>query len=788
MSRGGPTEDETCRKYVVPLLKAARWDDDQIVEQYRITDGRVVPLGRRYERKKERRTDYLLQMRPGVSVALVEAKRSYKLPGDGLQQAMRDAQDLDLPLAYSSNGKGIVEHDFDTGRQAELSNFPSPDETWNRYLAWKGIADDRITSTLELPFSRDLRNPDGTVKEPRYYQTVAIQRSIQRIVASEKRLLLTMATGTGKTFTALQIVWKLWNDIWLGRKPRVLYLADRNVLVDQPITREFKPVFGDSVWKIQTELKTGREVYFALYQALADSGDSLGLFRDYSPGYFDLIIVDECHRGSASDESSWRAILEHFTEATQLGMTATPRRDENRDTYEYFGEPIYTYSLAQGIEDGFLAPYRVRRVVLSPDAYGWQPEPGELDRFGREIPDDLYTTREFERVVSLLTRTELAAKHLTRYLKATDRFDKTIVFCVDQEHAEQMRMALHNENGDITAQHPHYIARIVSDEGEVGRDHLDNFADPEKATPVIATTSRLLSTGVDLPTVKNIVIFRPIGSMIEFKQIIGRGTRLYPDADKMVFDIIDYSRATALFEDPAFDGPPEAPPIVDEVGGDDDEPLVVEEPEPEFVDEPGREPDVEDLEGRAEKYYVDDVAVYVTSDTFYLIDEETGRPRAVEYRHYVGDQVRALYAQTDDLRARWRTIDGRDEVRAALAERGIAFEELAERAGLVEADPFDLLIHLAWNAPMVSRRERASRVRREHAQLMEQFREEARAVLDELLEKYAEYGVSELSDLGVLQVAPFPAFGTPTQIAELFGGPGGLKDAVNALQEALYAA
>lgn len=377
-------------------------------------------------------------------------------------------------------------------------------------------------------------------------------------MSARQRMLITMATGTGKTFVAMQIVSKLRQSGWTGdRKPRVLYLADRNILVDQPMDREFLPAFGEAVWKVSGDSKTGREIYFALYQSIADSKEGPGIFRDYPKDYFDLIIVDECHRGSARDDSTWRAILEHFEPAVQIGMTATPRReDENLDTYSYFGNPIYEYSLAQGIEDGFLAPYLVHRVVLSPDASGWSPTPEQLDLFGREIPDDLYTTPDFERVVSLLVRTRAAARHLTEYMTRTDRMAKTIVFCVNQEHAEQMRMELHNANVDMAKQFPHYVARIVSDEGEVGRALLDDFTDPERDVPVIVTTSKLLSTGVDVPTCRNIVLFKPIGSMVEFKQIIGRGTRLFPDQDKLFFRIIDYAGATHLFADPDFDGVP----------------------------------------------------------------------------------------------------------------------------------------------------------------------------------------------------------------------------------------
>jgi len=563
----GPLEAETCRDYVVPRLRDAGWSEDRIVEQYPVTDGRIAVVRGKHRRGERLRADYLLEVEPGFAVAVVEAKREHRLPSDGLQQAMRYAELLDLPLAYSTNGTGIVEHDFDTGLQTALDRFPSPDEAWRRYRAWKGIAGEDAAAAVLRPFARQLRNPDGTVKAPRYYQRVAIERALEAILGGRKRVLLTLATGTGKTFVSLQIVWKLSAGRWPAgsRNPRILYLADRNILVDQPIEREFRRVFEDAIWKIRGEAKTGREVYFALYQALADTGEGLGLFRDYPADYFDLVIVDECHRGSARDDSTWRAILEHFAPAAQLGMTATPLREDNRDTYAYFGNPVYEYSLAQGIEDGFLAPYRVRRVVLSPDAYGWRPDQGQLDLFGREIPPGLYETRHFERVVSLLARTELAARHLTGYLKRTGRMAKTIVFCVDSDHAEQMRAALHRENADLTRQHPHYVARIVSDEGDVGTEHLGNFADVESETPVIATTSKLLSTGVDLPTVENIVLFKPIGSIVEFKQIIGRGTRLYPDADKLSFEIIDYSGATALFEDPAFDGPPETV-VEEEIG------------------------------------------------------------------------------------------------------------------------------------------------------------------------------------------------------------------------------
>lgn len=792
----GPLEKDTCRDYVVPLLEGAGWKD-RFVEQYRITDGKVVPIPRTARRRRDHkrdeplRADYVLEYEPHLPVAVVEAKREHRRPGDGTQQAMRYAELLRLPLAYSTNGKGIVEHDFDTGRETDLDAFPPPEEIWRRYRAWMGIVDDVATEATLLPFNRDLRLPDGRVKEPRYYQRAAISAALDSILKDKRdRVLLTLATGTGKTFVALQVVWKLWQSRWReGRKPRFLYLADRNILVDQPIAREFKPVFGDAVWKVQGEAKTGREVYFALYQSLADSGDALGVFRDYPQDYFDLVIVDECHRGSARDESSWRVILEHFAPAVQLGMTATPLRTENADTYRYFGDPVYTYSLAQGINDGFLAPYRVRRVVLSPDALGWSPDAGQLDRFGREIPEGVYETKHFERVVSLLMRTDAAARHLSEYLKRTDRLAKTIVFCVDSEHASQMRQALINANTDLARQYPNYVARIVSDEGDVGREQLGDFADPERETPVIATTSQLLSTGVDLPTVRNIVLFKPIGSMVDFKQIIGRGTRLYPDDDKLTFEIIDYSGATALFEDPEFDGPPEAPPMTEEIDeqGETVGDLEVAEPEPEYGESDG-ELDEDDVEEVAErKFYVEDGTAYIVAEGIYLPDPTTGRLRLAEYADYLTDVIRRLYPTASELRAAWTAPAGRAEVAEALLRRGIDLDEAAARLELAELDPLDLLVHVAWNGDAITRRERVSRLRSRDTEFLEAFAPEARDVLEDLLDKYAEHGIAQLDDLRVLEVPPLDRHGSPVEIATRFGGRTELQEAVERLEELLYA-
>jgi type I restriction enzyme R subunit len=800
-SRHGPTEADTCRDYVVPRLKEAGWEEDQIAEQYRITDGRVISVGTKHRRDTPLRADYVLEYRPGLPIAVVEAKRVYSIPGKGLQQAKRYASLLDIPFSYSTNGEGIVEDDRNTGIERDgLVGFPSPQALWARFREWGGIDDDLAAAGLLQPFNRALRNADGSVKEPRYYQRTAINRSVKAILGGDKRLLLTMATGTGKTFVAMQVVWKLWNVNWRpDRNARILYLADRNILVDQPIEREFRPAFGTGegspIWKLRGEAKLGREIYFGLYQQLADSAGGLdGMYRDFAPDFFDLVIVDECHRGSARADSSWRAILNHFAPATQLGMTATPKRDESIDSYDYFGGSIFEYSLAQGIEDGFLAPYRVRRVVLSPDAHGWAPDRGQLDLFGKEIPDGLYTTKDFERVVSLLTRTEAAATHLTGYLRRTDQWAKTIVFCVNQEHADQMRRALHNANADVAKDHPTYVVRIVSEEGDVGRSHLSNFADTEMPFPVIATTSELLSTGVDMPTVKNIVLFRPVGSMAMFKQMIGRGTRLFPEEDKLSFDIIDYSGATALFNDREFDGPPER--VVHEEIDDEGhatEDTVVEQAEPGF--EPPTvdgvpdniAPDDLDEEPRA-KFYVDDAEVWVTAEAVYHLDPVTERLRLVEYRDFVAETVRSLFPDANELRSKWASRVGRQDVVDALARHGIDADDLVERTAMADADPFDVLVHVAWNQPLATRIERARRVRREHEAFFEEFQPAAREVLAYLLDKYAEHGISELDDLAVLEVPPLSSLGTPAEIAARFGSPDALRTAVSRLSALVYIA
>ncbi|HSV67181.1 MAG TPA: DEAD/DEAH box helicase family protein [Mycobacteriales bacterium] len=794
MARRGRNEKDTCREYVLPALESAGWHHEQIEPEYRITDGRVV-LRNRPGREEQVRADYALEITPGFPLAVVEAKREYARPSDGLQQAKDYAEFLDLPVALATNGHGIVEFDFRTGRESTLGVFPRPDELWERYRVWKGIVDDPVAEVLREPFNAALRNADGTAKEPRYYQRIAIHRAVAATLTGRRRMLLTMATGTGKTFTALQIVWKVWR-YWQARSEsgtrRVLYLADRDKLIDDPLQKYFKRVFDTSVHRIRGESTTSRSIYFATYQALDDSSPS-PRYWDYPPGYFDLIIVDECHRGSARADSSWRQILEHFAPAAQLGLTATPKRDDNVDTYRYFGDPLYSYTLRQGINDGFLAPYRVRRVVLSPDAHGWRPDPGQLDRFRREIPDELYATSDFERVVSLLTRTEAAGRYLTDYLVATDRMAKMVIFCVDSEHAADMRAAMANANADIGRQHPDYTVRIVSAEGDRGRAQLERFQDEETSTPVVVTTAKLLSTGVDIPTLRTVVLFKPIRSMVEFKQIIGRGSRLAPDFDKLAFEIIDFTGATRLFEDPDFDGAAEreVDERVDERG------RVVEDAEARDQavggDSAGDDPahaehEADAVPPHARKFYVDDTEVYLTADAVYLTDPDTDRLRLVEYTDYVAESVRRLFPTPAGLRRGWREAGSRAEIAENLARRGIDLVELSERAGLSDVDAFDVLVHVAWNEPVLTRHERVRRVRRDQGDFFGRYRPAAREVLDLLLERYAEHGIDDLADLRALELEPVNELGTAVQIAGRFDTTARLHAAIAELQRHLYAA
>jgi len=822
------TEADTCRKFVLPVLYATGWDDDHIAEQHYITNGKIKVVGNKHIRMKGKKPDYILLHTPDYPIAVIEAKAFYKKPSDGLGQAKEYAEILDVKFAYSTNGNGIVEFDYTTGQQKEIERIPTPEQLWKRFSDYRQIEPETAEKILH-PNNRQVLDWNGKPKRPRYYQQIAINRACEAIFKGRKRALLTMATGTGKTFTAMQIIWKVWDQKWnlkgKGLHPKILYLADRNILVDEPRREYFDPVFGNAVHKISGEAVKGREIYFGIYQALAESENKEGLYKQFDRDFFDLIIVDECHRGSAREDSTWREILEYFQPATQIGMTATPKHykppeqkgkkskkkpTDNIDTYKYFGEPIYTYSLRQGIEDGFLAPYRVKRVVTNVDAKGIRFPAGTLDKNGNEIPDKEFTTTDFERILSLPSRNEIAAKYLVDYLNEAGIFDnKTIIFCVDQEHALVVRDKIRERISGVLKEHSDFCERVTCEEGNIGLNHLGNFKDVEKISPGILTSSQMLTTGVDMPTVKNVVLFATINSIVTFKQIIGRGTRIREDKDKLWFTIIDFTGATKLFADTDFDGPSEHLQI--EIIGEDGEIKDVwaekhegeEEPEEPEVSEEGTEVTLPDgtqvntqtgeitIEGpeeppRIRKYYIEDgVNVWIVSNSVMLLDPSGKVLQTVEYREYVAGEVKKLFTSSSLLESRWTEDDERLLIVSELEKRGIHLTDLQEITGNRDADPFDLLLHVAYNTPLKTRREKANRVQREYKKFFEKYQGPAREILQILLEKYTEFGSDQLLTSEILEVPPITKFGTPVEIFEIFGGPTKTKEAMTQLYKYL---
>lgn len=812
-------ETNTCRQYVEPKLEAAGWNGSQhdYTEQYYFTAGKLRPKNRRQPRGNRKFADYLLLYNGDFPLAVVEAKRKHKTPDDGLDQARDYAQILGVKFAYSTNGKGIVEYDFTTGLQSDVvDTFPSPDELWQRLRASQGLNDEVIASRLSSSFDDVAEkllipfNPNNG-KEPRYYQRIAINRAVEAILRERKRLLITMATGTGKTSVAFQICWKLANIGWNAdgdhRSPRILFLADRNVLVDDPMTKDFASFGEDKIHKIQGSATKGRELYFAIYQAIAQDKMRPGLYREFSVDYFDLIIVDECHRGSAKDESNWRAILEYFQPAYQLGLTATPKRQDNVDTYAYFGNPIYTYTLKQGIEDGFLAPYRVYRITTRSDKDGWQPVKGQLDRYGRTIPAELYQTPDFERKLVRSVRTLAIAQHITDFLKRTDRHAKTIVFCVDEEHVKEMVKTLNNLNADITKDNPDYISRITSDAGEIGKAKLYQFKDVQNTSHVIAVTSKLLTTGVDIPLCQNVVLVRVIRSMTDFKQMIGRGTRVKEEKGKTYFNILDYTNSTVLFEDKDFDGDPaliqeseidEQGHIIPDSVQTQDLELDGDSNYPTLDDHGSRTAEVEadpnfgwhglpadDGDEAPRKFYADGGTEEILDERRYDLDEQQ-QLRLSRLVDFTREQVRTLYRSSVEIQQRWVDLEQRSEIIELLAERGIDFDDLKDVAGLPDVDPFDLLCHIAFDAPAMTYKQRAERLRRRNPDLFTRYGEDARAILETLVNKYAEHGASEL-DLKTTLKVNFPEYNV-VEIADKFGGVPQFRAAMLQLQNLLYSA
>jgi len=788
MDKKSLSERDICTKYITPAIVQAGWDThSQIREEVQFTDGRIIVRGRMVSRGKARRADYVLYHKPDLPIAVVEAKDNNHGLGDGMQQAIEYGQALDVPFVYSSNGDGFLEHDFTATsgpaeREIALDAFPSPGELWQRYRSGKGI-DDAIEPLVTQEYYTDTAG-----KTPRYYQHIAINRTVEAIAKGQDRILLVMATGTGKTYTAFQIIWRLWKS---KARKRVLFLADRNILVDQTRTNDFKP-FGGAMTKIgNRRVDKSYEVYLSLYQAITGTEEIQNIYREFSPDFFDLIVVDECHRGSAAEDSIWREILEYFSSATQIGLTATPKETEYVSNIHYFGEPVYTYSLKQGIEDGFLAPYKVVRIDLDKDLTGWRPEQGKTDKHGRLVEDRIYNQRDFDRNLILEKRTELVARKVTEFLKGTDRFDKAIVFCEDIDHAERMRQCLVNENTDLVNENYRYVMRITGDNQE-GKDQLDNFIDPESRHPVVVTTSRLMTTGVDAQTCKLIVLDRIIQSMTEFKQIIGRGTRINEDYGKFFFTIMDFKKATELFADPLFDGDP----VQIYEPGPDDSPVPPEEEEtPEGGEEGEGEGEVDvgggviivdppTGGGGRVKYVINDVEVEIVAERVQYYGKD-GKLITESLRDYTRKAVEEEFQSLDDFLRRWEEAEMKEAVIAELEEQGVLLEALAEEVGK-DFDPFDLVCHVAFGQPPLTRRERAENVRKRD--YFSRYGEEARAVLDALLDKYADEGIKNIESMSVLRLSPINELGTPIEIVKSFGGRDDYLKAIRELETELYRA
>lgn len=813
MDKRALSERDICTKFITPALRKAGWDEMlQIRENFGFTKGRIIVRGKLVTRGKAKFADYVLYFKPNIPLALIEAKDNNHSVGDGMQQGLDYATTLDIPFVFSSNGDGFVFHDR-TGADSvteitlALDAFPSPTDLWARYRAWKGLNPEAEQIVLQDYYD------DGSGKRtPHYYQVNAVNAAIEAITKGRDRILLVMATGTGKTYTAFQIIWRLWKA---GRKKRILFLADRNVLIDQTMVNDFRPFGGvmaklsarsntiekadGTVADLTTAIDSGRainksyEVYLGLYQAITGPEERQKLFREFSPGFFDLIVIDECHRGSAAEDSAWREILEYFSAATQIGMTATPKETKYVSNIAYFGDPVFSYSLKQGIRDGFLAPYKVVKVHIDRDVEGYRPEKGQLDRDGEEVEDRIYNTKDFDRTLVLDDRTKLVAKKVTEFLKESgDRFQKTIVFCVDQEHAARMRQALINENADLVAENHRYVMRITGNDKD-GQDHLGNFIDPESPYPVLVTTSRLLSTGVDTQTCRLIVLDRDVGSMTEFKQIVGRGTRVHEDTKKFYFTLIDFRGASGHFADPDFDGEPVQiyePGANDPIAPPDDAPPTAENGET-LPEKPGQDETIVDgqpdpllplIGGKMRKVYVDGVDVRIIAERVEYLDEN-GKLVTESLRDFTKKALKKHFASLDDFLKRWKAAERKQAIVEELEAEGLPLDPIAEELGH-NLDPFDLICHVAFDRKPLTRRERAENVKKRD--VFAKYGPQARAVLDALLAKYADEGVLNLDDANVLRIPPISALGTPMQLIKAFGGKDGFEQAVHELQSALY--
>lgn len=814
MDKKSLSERDICTKFITPALRRAGWDEmTQIREEVSFTKGRIIVRGKLVSRGKGKRADYILSVRPNIPIALIEAKENTLPISAGIQQGLEYAETLGIPFVFSSNGDGFVFHDrtsqsLNQETELGLEEFPSPEDLWTRYRAWKGLSE--AASDVALQDYYD----DGGGKAPRYYQVNAVNAAVEAIAKGQDRVLLVMATGTGKTYTAFQIIWRLWKA---GQKKRILFLADRNVLIDQTMVNDFRP-FAGSMAKLSTQSKTieradgtltdltlaldkkrridtSYEIYLGLYQAITGPDESQKLYKEFSPDFFDLIVIDECHRGSAADDSAWREILDHFSSATQIGLTATPKETEYASNIDYFGAPVYSYSLKQGIRDGFLAPYKVIKVHIDRDVQGYRPVQGQLDRDGEEVEDRIYNIKDFDRTLVLDDRTKLVARKVTEFLKQSgNRMAKTIVFCVDQEHAARMRQALINENADLVAQNHRYVMRITGNDKD-GLDQLGNFIDPEAAYPVIVTTSRLLSTGVDAQTCRLIVLDREVGSMTEFKQIVGRGTRVHEDTQKLYFTVMDFRGSTSHFADPEFDGEPVQiyqPGPDDPVTPPDDAPQTNDDGQP-LSPEPGTDETVlidpaGPMAGTGttgdpiRKVYVDGVGAQIVAERVEYLDE-SGKLVTESLRDYTRKALQKQFASLDAFLKRWNSEQRKEAVVEELEAEGLPLDIIAAELGK-DLDPFDLICHIAFDAKPLTRQERAENVKKRD--VFTRFGPKARAVLEALLAKYADEGVMNLDDPGVLKIAPFSGMGSVVELIRAFGGKPGFEQAVRDLQSAMY--
>ncbi len=793
------SERDICTQFITPSLVNAGWDvERQIREEVFFTDGRIFVKGNKTARGERKRADFILYLKPNIPIAVIEAKDNNHSVGAGLQQALKYAAILDVPVAFSSNGDGFIMHDrsgfsHPIEQDLTLDTFPSPDALWAIYKKYK-----RIETTEQEEIASFDYFFDGSGRAPRYYQQIAINRTVEAIARGQNRILLVMATGTGKTYTAFQIIYRLWKN---GQKKRILFLADRNVLIDQTKRNDFKH-FKDRMTIIKKKkIDKAFEIYLALYQGLTNYNEDRDAYKEFSRNFFDLVVVDECHRGSADADSAWHAILKYFNSATHIGLTATPKETKEISNIEYFGEPIYTYSLRQGIEDGFLAPYKVIRVGFNTDLEGWRPEEGKTDKDGNEVEDRIYNTKDFDKTLVIDERTQLVAKKVSEYLAKTDRFDKTIVFCVDIEHAERMRKALTIENPELVKENYKYVMRITGDDEE-GKREVDNFINPEERYPVIATTSKLMTTGVDAQTCKLIVLDSNIKSMTEFKQIIGRGTRINEEYGKTFFTIMDFRNVTDLFADPAFDG---EPVMIKTIKGEDkltDDDIHPDDGQPVIDPETGTMVDFE-IGGRTAypeqpeivtggkiisepkpKIYVAGVDVSVLNERVQHLDGK-GRLITESLKDYTKKGLLKEFRSLDDFLSRWNGTNKKKVIIEELESHGVILDNLLDEVKK-DLDIFDLICHIAWDMPALTRRERAEKVRKRN--YFTKYGDEARTVIAALLDKYADEGIENIEDLSVLRIEPFNKIGTPAEIIQIFGGRDKYLHVIEELEHELYAA